>query len=154
MEDGAIVNDDLKAVVQGEAKPQQGCVDILPVPVRRRRWSEEQKGLIVAETLAPGASVEAVARRWSVCSQLVFAWRRAARNGTLALPSTEMTNMQPMFVPVTISSTTSTEVPLPPAQGPRPAIELRLLGAVLRVELGTDAALLTEVLRAVRRSAI
>ena len=115
---------------------------------------KREKGLIVAETLAPGASVEAVARRWSVCSQLVFAWRRAARNGTLALPSTEMTNMQPMFVPVTISSTTSTEVPLPPAQGPRPAIELRLLGAVLRVELGTDAALLTEVLRAVRRSAI
>ncbi|WP_368667219.1 transposase [Roseomonas sp. 18066] len=32
-------------------------------PGRRRRWSEEAKARIVAETLAPGAVIAKVARR-------------------------------------------------------------------------------------------
>src|ERR1700722_5715701 len=54
-------------------------VEILTGPARRRRWSADQKARIVAETLEPGARVAEVARRWQVCSQQVFGWRRAAR---------------------------------------------------------------------------
>src|SRR4051794_4961546 len=62
-------------------------VEVLTGPGRRRRWSASEKGRIVAETLAPGTSVSEVARRWQVCPQQVFAWRREARAGFLALPA-------------------------------------------------------------------
>ena len=50
---------------------------------RRRRWSLADKRRIVAETLAPGVSVSAVARRYGLHGSQVFAWRRLARLGTL-----------------------------------------------------------------------
>ena len=54
-------------------------IEVLTGPGRRRRWSAEEKARIVAETLASGARVSEVARRWQVCSQQVFGWRRAMR---------------------------------------------------------------------------
>jgi transposase len=60
---------------------------------RRRRWSDEEKARIVAETFVPGAVVCEVARRNSVSQSLVFAWRRQARTedrsgegGSILLP--------------------------------------------------------------------
>jgi len=55
----------------------------------RRRWSAEDKARIVAEAMAPGAVVSAVARRWQVHPQQVFAWRREATCGDLEPPSEE-----------------------------------------------------------------
>jgi transposase len=46
---------------------------------RRRRWSWSDKQQIVNETLAPGASISAVARRYGLHPSQVFAWRKAAR---------------------------------------------------------------------------
>lgn len=43
---------------------------------RRRRWSEEQKRQIVAETLEAGSSVSIVARRYDVNANQLFLWRR------------------------------------------------------------------------------
>ena len=45
----------------------------------RRRWPEEAKARIVAETLAPGANVAAVARRHGIAAQQLYGWRSAAR---------------------------------------------------------------------------
>ncbi len=42
----------------------------------RRRWSEEAKRRIVAETLAPGATVHAVAERHGVDTSQLFTWRK------------------------------------------------------------------------------
>ena len=56
---------------------------------RHRRWSEEAKAQIVAETLELGAVVAKVARRWQVCSLQVFTWRREMRH-----------NAPPSFVPI------------------------------------------------------
>jgi transposase len=59
---------------------------------RRRRWSEEQKRQIVAETLKPGSSVSIVARRYDVNANQLFLWRRellpkpAAAERALMLP--------------------------------------------------------------------
>ena len=50
---------------------------------RRRRWSGSDKQQIVAETLVPGASISAVARRYGLHPSQVFAWRKAAREGNI-----------------------------------------------------------------------
>ena len=61
-------------------------VDLRTGVGRRRRWSAEEKGRIVAESYAPGAVASEVARRHEITSQHLFAWRKAARQGRLVLP--------------------------------------------------------------------
>src|SRR5271168_251281 len=67
--------------VNDDAKGGFRRVEILTGPGRRRRWSAEEKARIVAEALEPGARVSEVARRWQLCPQQVFGWRREARHG-------------------------------------------------------------------------
>lgn len=126
------ITEDAKAV--GDRR-----VEVLTGPGRRRKWSVEDKARIVEETLRPGTVVADVARRWQVSSQQVFTWRREMRRGAAAPQD---------FVPI---------VAAPPAvvpEGSAPLqIEVALAGAMLRVPLGTDGALLTTVLRAIRMSA-
>ena len=50
-------------------------VEVLLGPERWRRWSLEQKRLIVAEASAPGASVCEVARRRDVVPGQIYRWR-------------------------------------------------------------------------------
>ena len=118
-------------------------VEVLTGPGRRRKWSDDDKARIVAETLEPGTVVAEVARRWQVCSQQVFTWRREMRAGVGA----------PLdFVPVVVEVTSKPGDAVTPARG-TPAIEVKLAGAVLRIAAGTDEAHLTTVLRAIRASA-
>jgi transposase len=138
--------------INDDAKGEYRRVEGLMGPSRRRRWSAEEKARIVEESLAPGARVSEVARRWQVCSQQVFGWRRAACRdmATVAARTTEAAASD--FVPI------MTDAPLPApvarAASATPAIEVKLAGAVVRVEPGMDdAAQLTAVLRAVRASA-
>src|ERR1019366_3137245 len=55
---------------------------------------------ILAETLVPGARVSEVARRWQVCSQQVFGWRRAARRDMRTAPATTAATVSSGFVPI------------------------------------------------------
>src|ERR1700693_6036521 len=87
--------------VNDDAKGEFRRVEVLTGPGRRRRWSAEEKARIVEETLAPGARVSEVARRWQVCSQQVFTWRRAVYRAAPTAPTV------PDFVPI------MTEAPLP-----------------------------------------
>jgi len=131
-------------------------VEVLTCPGRRRRWSAEEEARVVAEAMAPGATVPEVARRWQLSSQQVFGWRREAREGLLALPAGEPVVGPPVpdFVPIFAGPTVSAASP---ASAPEaafvPAIEVEIAGAVVRVRPGMDAGLLTSVLRAVRASA-
>jgi transposase len=45
----------------------------------RREWPAEVKARIVAETLVPGETVSAVARRHGLRVDQLFSWRKAAR---------------------------------------------------------------------------
>lgn len=114
-------------------------VEVLTGPGRRRKWLDDDKARIVAETLAPGAVVSEVARRWQVCPQQLFAWRREMRRGAVSPQD---------FVPIVAEPPT-----VVPERSAAPLIEVELAGTVLRVAPGTDGELLTTVLRAIRASA-
>ena len=124
-------------------------VELLTGPSRRRRWSAEEKARIVAESLLPGARVSEVARRWQLHPQQLFGWRREARVEEGALGQAAG-SLRPRFVPIVATA----DVGMPTAQlePMRSSIEVMLAGAVVRVATGADDALLTAVLRAVRRS--
>lgn len=122
-------------------------VEVLTGPGRRRKWSEDDKARIVAETTRPGAVVTEVARRWQVSPQQVFDWRRQARRALAAVTAPA----EPAFVPI-VAAVAAPELAPAPARA-TPAIEVRLAGTVLLVAPGTDVDLLTTVLRAIRGSA-
>jgi transposase-like protein len=50
---------------------------VLAGPERRRRWSWEEKARIVAKSLAPDAVASAVARRYGLRPNQLYAWRKA-----------------------------------------------------------------------------
>ena len=141
--------------VNDDAKDGYRRVEMLTGPGRRRRWSLEAKARVVVESFAPGAGVSKVARRWQVCPQQVFAWRREARAGLLALPSEAATGTGrvPDFVPILAEPALLSAQPASaPAKTSVSTIEVELAGAVIRVLPGMDDALLMTVLRAVRVS--
>jgi transposase len=140
-----------------DAKTGFLLIEALTGPARRRRWSDEEKVRIVGETLQPGTSVTEVARRWEICPQQVWGWRRQVREGQLTVQGGNPTQR---FVPiVTQAPPAAADEPRAavPEQAPKPRaasrIEIQLAGALVRIPVGTDGALLAEVLRAVRTSA-
>lgn len=121
----------------------RGRIDIQVGSGRRRRWSAEAKGRIVAESFAPGAVVSEVARRHDVSPQHLFAWRKAARAGALSLPA----EAAPLFVPVVAELRHDREMPAPGSSG---VITIEIGGAVVRAARGIDPVWLRDVLRAVK----
>jgi len=53
---------------------------VLTGPERRRRFSASEKAGIIAETLMPGATVTAVAKRHGIARGLLYTWRRLSGN--------------------------------------------------------------------------
>ena len=62
---------------------------------RRRRWTDEEKAWIVAESLDPATTVSAVARRYGLHASQLFVWRQQ-----LATPAVREA---PAFVPVLVA---------------------------------------------------
>lgn len=131
--------------VTDDAKGVYRRIEVLTGPGRRRKWSDENKARIVAEAAQPGVVVSEIARRWQVTPQQVFDWRRQMRQALAAA--------EPSFVPIVSTARVTALDPATPACRSGARIEVRLAGAELRIAPGTDAALLSMVLRAVRASA-
>jgi transposase len=86
---------------------------------KRRQWPDALKRRIVAETLAPGASVSIVARRHDVNTNQVFKWRR------------EMAPEEPPASAESIGSVTLLPVEIVPERGePRSQGRARRSGTI------------------------
>jgi transposase len=134
-------------LVGGSASRNGGAGD---GPRRRRHWTRPEKRRLVAETLAPGASVSRVARRHDVNANLLFTWRRQARRGILSeLPPVAADDESLPLIPIMV---TADDADRPPAPDSRTGlIEIVLpSGERLRVDAWVDESALRRVLAAIR----
>lgn len=104
-----------------------------------RRWPDDVKARIVAESFQAGARVVDVARRHGLVAHQLSDWRRHARQGLLALPSEVLACSaalkipEPMFVPLTVMSAAE------PASGSMASADVSPDAAgIMTVELGGD----------------
>jgi transposase len=69
---------------------------------RRRTWSDEDKARIVAEIVASGESVSAVARRHGLSPQQLFGWRQELQASQAALSHAEELQFVPAVLDVIV----------------------------------------------------
>ena len=117
-------------------------VEVLPVLGGRRRWPDELKARVVAETLELGATVRSVARRYGVHETQLSCWRRRAREGGLVLPAAAVE-----FAPLVVSAEESC---VAEAGGAR--LEVVLDRVTVRLDAGTSAGRLAEIVSALNAS--
>ena len=113
-------------------------ITVMTGPERRRRWGDKERFQILEAACAPGAVVADVARRYDVCTSLIYKWRRAAR-----------AEAPPAFMPVMLSGPPGEE---PPPRDPEPAIVVEFSGGA-RITIGAhaSAALVSAALKALGR---
>lgn len=106
-----------------------------------RRWPDDVKARIVAESLEPGVRVVDVARRHGVIANQLSDWRRQARQGLLALPAELMPAvacddsrlLEPAFVPLAIKMEPQEAGDALPIQEPVAATS-----GIVTLEIGSD----------------
>jgi len=76
-----------------------GQVTLISGRERRRQWSGEDRGRILAAISAPGAVVAEIARREDVCTSLVYKWRRERRRGSKTVEFAPVVVEPPSAVP-------------------------------------------------------
>ena len=69
-------------------------VEVITGKERRRRWSDEEKLRLVAETYAPGSTVAGVARRHEVAESCLYTWRKRFADAAAS--------ERPLLIPVSI----------------------------------------------------
>ncbi|WP_156916853.1 transposase [Leisingera aquimarina] len=110
-----------------------------------RRWPDAVKAQAVADTLEPGATVNAMSARYGVLPNQLPAWRRLVKQGKLVLPAAEADGT--VFAPLVVF-----DVPETPAVPDIAASEeeIRILSGLVRIELapGTPAARIAEIVHA------
>ena len=114
-------------------------------PKERRRWPDDVKARIVAETLVAGARVGDLARRHGLLPNHLSEWRGMARDGRLVLPALPLDDAGAMFAPVVIAAETAS-VPSVPAPS---AVEIAHGSVTIRLDASTPADRIGEIVRAV-----
>lgn len=111
-----------------------------------RRWSEDEKAQIVAESLVPGVVVTALASRHGCRASQIHQWRKWVRQRRLALPATAG---PAMFARVVAEESPSSK-PTPVEVGN--GLEVMIGDALVRVRGRPGAESLIDVFSALRRS--
>ena len=120
-----------------------GFVELLAAPAAKRRWSDDAKGRMVAETLVPGVTVNEVARRHGVKANHLSSWRTLARIGKLVVPEVAGAEFTaPMVV------TQSSELPIVTG-----TIDLVIGPVTVRLDAATPAARVADLVIALRACA-
>jgi transposase len=147
MADGSLIDNEDLGSTRMRAREVRG--EVLAGPERRRRWSVEEKLRVLAQSVAPGASVMLVCRMHGISSGQLYTWRRQFRTG-------ELTG----FAPVALAPPVGQLAPASPAADPTPiladadrpadgVIEVELpSGVKLRITGAVDEAALRRVLSA------
>ena len=110
----------------------------------QRRWPDDLKARIVAETLVPGVTVNDVARKYDMRANHLSSWRRMAKDGELVLPASPP---ETAFAPLVVFD----GEPSPAVKEPGPAflmIEIIVGSVAVRLEGGTPAGRIAEIVRA------
>ena len=112
-----------------------------------RRWPDEVKAQVVAETLRPGATVNGVAARFDVQPNQLSAWRRMAKDGDLVLPAADCAEDETVFAPLVLCDAAS---PSAEADGSAAGRDVRIsLGDVaIHLDADTPAVRIAEIVRA------
>ena len=120
---------------------------------RRRKWSSGDKARIVAEIVASGDSVCAVARRHGLTPQQLFGWRRHLREAA----ASEAEELQ--FVPAVVDAGASAPVLRRRRKAPRcksepdvGMIEVEVEGVTIRASRGADANTIAAIVQALKAS--
>lgn len=112
-----------------------------------RKWPEEVKARIVAESFRAGVRVVDVARRHEVLAHQLSDWRRQARQGLLALPEDAMEGLAAAFVPLTVEPD---PVAASETGGAAGAISIEISDVVLRVPGDVPLERVAALVRALR----
>jgi transposase len=100
-------------------------IEILDGPTGRRRWPDDLKARIVAESFQPGARVCDVAAKYGLIARHLSGWRGQARKGELVVP----VDTAPTFVPLVIEPLADAAA----ASADTGVIRVEICGAVLDV---------------------
>jgi len=147
--------------------PRTQRIEVITRGERRRTWTAEQKCEIAAESLEPGTSAIAVARKHGISTGQLYTWRQQLLRNAVGAAA----NASPGFVRVdvvpmlarrdsaiakslepTAAATPVEPPPAPPVTQPDGRIEIMLsLGVSVRVDSKVDGAALRRVLAALER---
>lgn len=111
-----------------------------------RRWPDEVKAQVVAETLRSGATVGDVASRFGIQPNQLSGWRRLAKDGALILPS-DGDDHEAVFAPLVVCDA---EAPAPDVGGRAGGSGIRIVvgDVVLHLDADTSAGRIAEIVRA------
>jgi transposase len=131
-------------------------IELITRGERRRRWTIEQKQMIAAQSLAPGASATDVARLHGIGPGQLYNWRKAllaAQPGAAApgrFARVEVVTAKPLRCSAQ-DGVSAVRAPLPQQVQPANLIEIVLpAGTTLRVDAQVDPRALRRILAVLR----
>ncbi len=116
-----------------------GRMEVMVGPSGKRRWPDDFKGHVVAETLVPGVTVNEVARRHDLRPNHLSTWRRMAKDGKLIVP--DLAGAE--FTPVVIEP-----VETPPSMASNGPVEIIHGGVIIRLDAGTSPCRIAKIAHA------